>query len=207
MTKKYFAIRWKNGNKVLEYDTWDEVSKKVIGVKGVTFKGFTNKIEAKRWLAQDDVPYRRAGDPYKEDVLYIFVDGSYSSTKKLSGWGWVAVLNGKKIAEDSGVIINPPESRNICGELEATIQATRWYIKRCNYLNHLYPVIVHDYSGISNWALGYWEARKKIAINYVTFMQSHAHLFKFEKVGGHSGISWNDYADKLTRKNYDNIDI
>ena len=201
---KYYSIRWKNGDTVIVHDTWDNVKDRVIGVSGVTYKGHLKREDAEAWLNQAPIPYRKVGDSYKKDTLYLFVDGSFSPKRNVSGWGWVAVLNDKKIAEGYGVIHDVVTSRNICGELQATIEAVQWCLSYKDFPSTLAekPVIVHDYSGIGNWALGYWSASKPVAVKYQNFMASYAFLFNFEKVSGHKGIKWNEYADELTRKGY-----
>jgi ribonuclease HI len=199
--KKYFAIRYKEGNTDLNYDNWENVKKSVIGVSGVTFKGFEHEDDALSWLDQESILYRHSNLAYEQDSLYLFVDGSYSSKLKVSGWGWCAVINDEKIAEGYGVLPNPIESRNICGELKATMEAVKWYVTQSR--TNLRPVIVHDYSGIGNWALGYWSANKKVAIDYKNFMMQYKDIFAFEKVSGHSGHKWNEYADALTHKGDD----
>ena len=201
--KKYFAIRYKEGNTDLNYDNWENVKKLVIGVSDVTFKGFEHETDALAWLDQQPILYRHVSHKYEQDRLYLFVDGSYSAIRKVSGWGWVAVINDEKIAEGYGVIQSPPESRNICGELQATIEAVKWYVTQAR--TNLRPIIIHDYSGIGNWALGYWEAKKQVAIDYKNFMTQYKDIFDFEKVSGHSGHTWNDYADMLTHKGYEDL--
>lgn len=202
---KYYSIRWKNGNTVVLHDSWENVKEKVIGVNGVTFKGHDTLEDAEAWTNKPTVPYRRAGDPYKKDTIYLFVDGSFSQKRQVSGWGWVAVVNDQKIGEGNGVISHTVKSRNICGELRATIEAVRWYVSNRRDLmtrSSDKPVIVHDYSGIGNWALGYWQAKEDVAVEYQMYIQQYVNILDFEKVGGHSGIKWNDYADELTRKGY-----
>lgn len=204
MRKKYYCIKYISGETKIMQDIWDNVRPYVNGVPGVTYKGFDRLEDAKCWLGKPTIPYRDKDTPFKENVMYIFVDGSYSSKRGVSGWGWVAVINDNIVAENYGVITDLPEgenSRNICGELEATIQAVKWYLDYPEKV--LKPVIVHDYSGIGNWALGYWEAKKPVSMNYQIFIYPHKDLFNFEKCRGHSDIKWNDYADELTRRGYE----
>jgi ribonuclease HI len=203
---RYFAIRYKSGKTDLIYDRWENVQPKVSGVSGVTFKGFDFENQAKEWLGKNPIPYRTAKDSYDSERLYLFVDGSYSQSRGMAGWGWVAVLNDTVISEGYGALTGEPESRNICGELEATIEAVKWclaYMKRFEVKGK--PIIVHDYIGIGNWAFGYWEANKPVAVRYQNFMSSRCDKFEFEKVSGHKGVRWNEYADMLTKKGYTKV--
>jgi len=170
----------------------------------MTFKSFESKTAAEQWIQQPPVPYRTADTPHEKDVIYLYVDGSFSSKRNISGWGWVAVKNDKRISENYGYLDNLYGSRNIVGELTATQQGVA---SMTPIRNGLPIVVVHDYIGIANWALGYWAARKEVAIEYKHFMRQFTHLIesnqlRFEKVSGHKDIKWNDYADELTRKGY-----
>jgi ribonuclease H-related protein len=202
---KYFAIRYKSGKTEILYDKWDNIQHKVIGVSGVTFKGFDFEKHAQEWLGQAPIPYRTIKDEYKPDRLYIFVDGSFSASRNQAGWGWVAIQNDQVVAEACGTVPGNLDSRNICGELEAAMEAVRGclaYMKRFPVKEK--PIIVHDYIGIGNWACGYWEANRPVAVKYQNFMASRADKFEFEKVSGHKGIKWNEYADQLTKEGYTN---
>ena len=83
------------------------------------------------------------------------------------------------------------------------MEAADWYIN--SNLQYIKPVIVHDYSGIANWALGYWGANKKVSMAYSEYMWKYMDIFDYEKVSGHSGHKWNDYADELASRGYEEI--
>jgi ribonuclease HI len=204
MRKKYFAIRWQSGEVEIIHDTWNVVKEKVTHVSNVTFKSFNYYPDALAWVEQVPIPFRKAGDPLEKDTLYFFVDGSYSGNRKMAGWGWVAVVNDDKIGEDYGIVTNEDflSSRNIAGELQAATEAASWYVKNI-YPEYGKPIIVHDYAGIANWHLGYWDATKPVSVEYCRRMCKYENYFNFEKVNGHTGDKWNDYADELTRKGYD----
>lgn len=200
-SKKYFAIRYKNGKTLIKRDTWDNVKPLVERKSGVVFKGFMSSQDAEEWLNRCKVPYVYEDGFMKRDHIYLFVDGSYSTRRKCSGWGWVCVKNNMKQAEGFGVIDdeNMLESRNIVGELKATMEAVSWASKWYRDFT-----VVHDYMGISSWALGLWNANKRISRLYTDYMQKKMKERKisFIKVSGHKGIEWNEYADELTRKGY-----
>lgn len=198
--EKYFAIRYRNGTTSIRFGYWDMVKPHVQGKSGVIFKGFSNKKDAESWIAKESVVYAKDDGFMKTDVIYLFVDGSYSTGHRAAGWGWVCVKNNKILGQDHGVVYDGPiESRNIVGELKATMEAVAWAIERFDEFT-----IVHDYMGISSWPLGYWSARKFVSRAYNTFMLNKTKDKKvsFIKVGGHRGIRWNEYADSLAKKGY-----
>jgi ribonuclease HI len=205
MNKRYYAIRWKNGNKIIKYGYWVEIKQMVVGINGVVYKGFDFKKQAQEWLNKQTVVYRK-NDNLEPDKYYIFVDGSFTKKTNRSGWGWVCIKNNQIIAEDFGCVENITGSRNIIGELEATIQGISWSMKE--KLKEI--IIVHDYIGISCWALGLWDAKKFVAQEYVDFIKNTVKKkikLRFEKVGGHSGIKWNEYADYLSRKYMEKLNV
>lgn len=196
--KRYYAIRWPGGKTEIYYDGWDVIGSKVTGKKDVTFKGFDSRSTAEEWLEKPKIKRRQKNTPFKEDEIYIFVDGSYSSKRGISGWGWVAVLNDSKISEGNGILGNIHGSRNIVGELWATRQAVEWMATQ----GFRKVIIVHDYAGIGNWALGFWKPRAQVAKDYVEHIEPYLDRLVFEKCYGHTKIPWNDYVDALTRKGY-----
>src|SRR5690606_840071 len=130
--------------------------------------------------------FRDKDTPFQKDKIYIFVDGSYSSTRQVAGWGWVAIMNEQIIYQDHGVVtINDTDlsSRNICGELKAATEAMKWFS------NAGLPkpgVIVADYLGIINWALGFWKYSSAVARKYIKEIEPYLEGIEFEKCDGHS---------------------
>lgn len=172
------------------YKSWAECSSVVKGKKGSLFKGFETLIEAESWLSVREL------DHIDDDTTMIYVDGSYSpSASEYAGWGFVVVKNGKEVFAESGCSDAPALSRNIDGELLATINAIDW----CKNNNEEKVVICHDYEGIARWAQGEWNAKSEIAILYVANVQKKLKGISFKKVSGHSGDKWNDRADELAK--------
>jgi len=202
MIEKYYAVRWKEGNTAIKFGSWNTVSKTIQGHPGVTFKSFLLKEDAEEWLLKDSIPFRDKDTPFQKDKIYMFVDGSFSSKRMVSGWGFVAIRNEQIIHQDNGILTEADTdltSRNICGELKAATEAILWYSSAG--LDGK-GVIVCDYIGIANWALGFWSSSSPVAVDYIKKVTPHLEKIEFEKCSGHSGTIWNDYADELTRKGY-----
>lgn len=203
---KLYAVKYRNGHSHIYAGEWDSIRKHIDGKKGVKYKGFpiTAHREAEEWLARKAIPYRTKRTPHVKDKLYLYVDGSFSGKTRRAGWGWAAILNDVVIAEDWGSKSNITGSRNIAGELYATISGLQW----ADRFGAKEVIVVHDYAGIGCWALGYWKTRKPVSKEYKKVYDDVSQRVKvrFEKVNGHCGIKWNDYVDDLTRKYMENSD-
>lgn len=203
---RYYAVKYKDGETDILYGHWEDVAGAVIGKKGATFKGFGSKREAEEWLGREAVPFRDANTPHKKDMVYVYVDGAYTSKVeidgcKVSGWGFVIVKNEEILYEEYGTRPDRYKSRNITGELHATIMGIMWV----NIYKLAPAVVVHDYAGIANWALGYWGAKSEVAKNYCNAVKTHLTNISFEKVRGHQGVKWNEYADALAKKGIEEL--
>lgn len=185
--KKVYAVRFESG-KTQKFSNWNDCKRSVEGVKNVLFKGFPGEKEADLWLKNFDSDSKQSAE------VKVYVDGSFSPNNPNAGWGWVAVKNNHILTEESGTTLEKAESRNIDGELMASIQAIRWAKS-----NNFKVTIVYDYSGIEQWAIGAWKAKSNVAINYLRDLKETNYPVKFEKVEGHSGDKWNDYADNLAQ--------
>jgi ribonuclease HI len=197
VTPKHYAVKYRNGSSKIFYGDWDTVCHKVLYRKGVVYKGFKDKADAEKWLEKSPIPYRTKDMPHSRNMHYLYVDGSFSQKTGRSGWGWVIVRNGNALVEDFGSCDNSSGSRNIVGEVYAAAHGVEYCAE-----NKISPIVlVHDYAGIALWPLGHWVARKPVAKEYVEKMKSLMKRIevRFEKVNGHCGIIWNDYADELTR--------
>jgi len=189
----FYAAKFPDGtNKI--FLNWPSCEKAVKGKSGVRFKKFTSHDAAQLWLetSSQSPPDSSVLKSSENPKLLIYVDGSYKEGIPYAGWGWVAVKEGQEIASARGRTEAPALSRNIDGEIEATLQALRW-VKL-----HYEPFIIcHDYQGISSWAQGEWQAKSEIARYYIREIKSLNIPMAFNKVKGHSGDCWNERADAL----------
>ena len=185
---KIYAV-YDNG-KIEFFNAWADCLKRIHKQSNILYKGFSNQKLANDWVFKLESSKLAPSDSIK-----IYVDGSFNPQYKYAGWGWIAIHNQKAIAENHGITNKPALSRNIDGEIEATIQASQWASKQ-------YPsfIIVHDYIGLAHWFLGTWKIQSEIAHYYVDKMQDYKGKVFFEKVVAHSGNKWNNRADELAKK-------
>lgn len=140
-----------------------------------------------------------------EEVAYAYVDGSYRSDKTVS-YGTVILHNGetkmfsgRKTDKEIDV-----SSRNIVGELLGALRA----LKYCED-NNIGNLILHfDYKGIGCWAITEptlqiaesitpWKAKTEVAKYYQKRMKDTKVNIIFKKVTAHTGVYYNEIADKL----------
>ncbi len=200
--KNFYAAVFKDGAHRI-YSNWPACQKATSGVADVRFKGFATKSEADAWIAlclpneasltAEDPSDRTPAATAPPGAVLIYVDGSYIHKRcKRAGWAWIAIKDGKALAQDSGVTEEDALSRNIDGELEAAIQAMEWA-----HRNGHRAVICHDYAGIAAWAMGLWQVKAEISKGYVERIRDIKSGITFRKVTGHSGDVWNDKVDAL----------
>ena len=196
--KKVYAVLFPDGTSRL-FQAWADCRKAVHGIKGVHFKGFPSRDEAEDWLAgiksgqsSPEPEQEWARDPGLPQAVHLYVDGAYRPGCKRAGWAWVAIREGRKVAEEAGVTEADALSRNIDGELEAAIRAMAWAFGQ-----GFKGVVFHDYSGIAMWATGAWKVKAPVSKAYVERISTLKAHFTFRKVAAHTGDVWNEYVDKL----------
>lgn len=217
--KKYYAV--KCGVKPGIYETWAECEIQIKGFSSAQYKSFGSIAEAEKYMSgEEDISAESVNFENKhmseqmneqveeelrrlgEDEVIAFVDGSYSSTEEKSGFGVIIIDNRgiqtplyksftKKLSADF------LELRNVAAELEGVKEAIKWAIA----YNKTKIKIYYDYEGIGKWADGSWQAKKDITRQYVAFLREKRVLIAIEfcKVPAHSGIEYNEIADKLAK--------
>lgn len=154
MKIKYYAV--KKGYQPGIYTSWEECEKQVKGYSGAEYQRFYSLEDAEAFLGNSLLLYG----------LHIFVDGCYSDKKKVASYGYVAVKDNNIIQEASGIMDKYTETRNIAGELKATVEAINWAIKQ----GYSKVYIHYDYEGIEKWATGEWKAKNNISRLYIDYI-------------------------------------
>jgi len=133
---------------------------------------------------------------YKNKGIEIDVDGSYSGG--ITSYAAVARKNGKVIHELYGIVkVSDVEgSHQVAGEIHAVIETVNW----CEEKKIKSVIIYYDYLGLEMWARGKWKAKKNLTQEYSAFMKSRSLKIKWVKIDSHTGVKWNEYADKLAKK-------
>ena len=200
--KNYYVV--KEGSKVGIFTNWNECQASVKGYKGAVFKGFESKAEALDWFnglasvstdqgesIDGDAPCDTLG-PFDYEV---YTDGSFY--KGRYSYGYAFIKDGEVVFESKGVgeDLEAASMRNVAGELAAVVHA----VQKAKTLEARI-LIYHDYSGVSHWVTGDWQAKNKFTQAYVEFMKAHHGLYEFRKVAGHSGDRFNDYVDRLAKE-------
>ncbi|ODA42836.1 ribonuclease H family protein [Desulfosporosinus sp. BG] len=200
--KNYYAV--KEGAKLGIFSNWPECHASVKGYKGAVFKGFETKAEALEWLnGREEVlvdlkvksTLNELPDSIDSIDYEVYTDGSYSNGRY--SYGYAFIKDAQVVFESNGVgdDLEAAKMRNVAGE----IAAVRHAVEKAKILEARIR-IYHDYSGISLWVTGDWQAKNKFTQAYVKFMRAHHGLYEFKKVTGHSGNRFNDYVDRLAKE-------
>ena len=132
--------------------------------------------------------------------LIAYVDGSYDKESGVYGSGCVLIKeDGAICLELSNYGKDEDGVWNVAGEVSAAAQAIQY--AQSNDYNEVH--ICYDYQGIEAWANGSWKAKKNVSKVYAAFVKSvrsQGLTITFEKVKAHSGVEYNELADKLAKK-------
>jgi ribonuclease HI len=102
------------------------------------------------------------------------------------------VYNGKEDNEDLA------EMRNVSGEIKGAMVAMEVALEKGKDILYLH----YDYMGIEQWATGQWKTNKDGTKAYKAYYDSIKDRLKVEfvKVKAHSGIEYNEEADRLAKE-------
>ena len=209
MVKFYYAV--KNGRNPGIYYTWAECENQVKGFKEAKYKKFKTYEEAASFIEEDDIQLEDGTkgnleeglkleiNDMKDDEAVAYVDGSFSMETKTFSYGVVfftteakEVFSGKDNSQDLA------EMRNVAGELCGAMAAMKTSLSKGKKTLYLH----YDYMGIEESAKGNWKTNKAGTKAYKEYYDSIKDQLKvvFIKVLAHSGVEYNEEADRLAKK-------
>ena len=195
--KKYYAV--KIGRTPGIYLSWADCKAQVNGYPGAIYKGFETKEEADLFLGIASTQSKEDHEEYDATWAKAYVDGSYDIAQKRFACGGI-ILFGDEEIEFSQVYEDETlaEMRNVAGE----IKGAEYAIDYCIAHGWKRLVIYHDYQGIASWCNGTWKCNKIGTMQYRAYcLEAQKQLeLAFVKVKGHSGVKYNELADKLAKK-------
>lgn len=209
---KIYAVR--KGRKIGIFYTWNDCKNSVSGFPGAIYKSFdneadaisflNNEIEQNEFLSKDNLLIKEnVLQEVNNDITVAFVDGSYEDSIKTYSYGsYILTKENNEIKEyELQQSFNDEQflsSRNVSGEIFGVIKTLEW----CLLNNKTNIKFYYDYEGIEKWANDTWQANTEISKNYKEFHNTNKILFnsiQFQKVNAHSGIEYNEKADKLAK--------
>lgn len=223
--KYYYAVR--TGRTPGIYTSWDECRTQIFHFPAAIYKKFSTMAEAEAFM-QNAVPAEPAAsaasaasaepaaataepagdfpaapadslfDGVATDAL-AYVDGSFNAASAVYGYGVVILARDGSEHRFQGSGSDPELSsmRNVAGEIHGAMRA----VKEAVSLGIPSLTVFYDYLGIQCWAEGIWKANKKGTQNYRDFIKaSRAQIdIRFHKVKAHSGVHYNEIADRLAK--------
>lgn len=212
--QKFYAVRV--GRIPGVYETWEQAQEQIKGFSGAKYKSFLTEEEAISYISLKEVEESdNLSDKtfeinqiieleiknLQEEEVIAFVYGSYSNTSEKEKYSFGVVLITNK-SENSlykaFVDKTNMATRNIAGEIEGVKQAILWAIDSKKQKIKIF----YNYEGIEKWATKEWKTNVKLSQDYSKFFDEKSKLIKieFEHVKAHSGIIYNEKADKLAKR-------
>lgn len=213
MSKKYYAVA--KGKTPGIYFSWEDCKAQVEQFSGAVYKSFSTLEEAAGFIENagvsvsendmeqmtlDIVESDGQEEPISTDTCLIaYVDGSYDHSQLRYAYGCALVLPEEVVTlNGSGEEPDYVTMRNVAGEILGSEQAVLWA------LEHGYQeiVIYYDYEGIEKWANDVWKANKPGTQRYKEFIAEKRKqiTISFQKVAAHTGVKYNEMADKLAKE-------
>ncbi len=132
--------------------------------------------------------------------IHLYVDGTFINGK--AGYGYVIIRNNDVTKYGSGLTKEDNSLRNITGEISGVLEGVKYCVER----NFQSIVIHYDYEGLKKWVTGEWKTNKDLTRSYKNNMDEYSKKIKilWHKEPAHSGITYNELADKLAKKAVEN---
>lgn len=138
---------------------------------------------------------------FEDYDMIAYVDGSYGIAEGCYSSGIVIIENTSQDVKLFQGLVTEKEyakARNVSGEILASIYALNY----ANKMSYKKIKICHDYEGISKWYKREWKSNPTnisglylyFKDNYIIDINVH-----FEWVQGHTGVFYNEIADRLAK--------
>ena len=201
--ERFYAVRV--GRRTGLFRTWDECREQIWQYPNSEFKSFYDLKDVTAYMNFKEIKQQRkefvrthkdSKKPLHGIGAYAFSDGSYNTTTGIYGYGGFLVYK-KKFYLLIGRASDPElaKMRNVTGEIMGAMAATQ----KAEELGIKEFSLFYDYSGISAWATGMWEATKNGTKAYASFMRKTDITINFIPVKAHNGVNGNEYADILAK--------
>lgn len=197
--KNFYAV--KKGRKTGIFRSWNECRAQVDKFSGAVYKGFETLEEAQAYLdGEKNAPVSSSPEDFlKEAELVAYVDGSYNPANGKYGCGCVLLYDDH--VETLSKTGDDPEAasmNNVAGEILGAVCAAE-YAAAHGFSSLL---IAHDYTGVGCWADGSFQAKNRFTQTYQQTIEKYRRMLtiKFCKVDAHTGIKYNEMADRLAKK-------
>ncbi|MBU5311433.1 ribonuclease H family protein [Tissierella carlieri] len=198
MGKFYYAVR--KGKTPGIYETWGKCEEQVKGYSGAEYKKFSTYEEALSFIDGGNEEIKLLDkSQLKENEAIAYVDGSFDIRNSTYSYGVVFItLDGKETYSGREDNEELAEMRNVSGEIKGAMVAMDLAIEKGKDTLYLH----FDYTGIEQWAKGSWKTNKDGTRFYKEFYDSIKDKLNvvFIKVKAHSGIEYNEEADKLAKE-------
>lgn len=183
----FYGVMFEDGSGGV-FDNWEDCSNAVVGKSNCRYKKFKQRENAESFAMGEYVD--TLPESVSLDIPTYFTDGNYKDGSV--GCGFVLVENGKVNKFCCAVSGN---NRNLTGELASVMLSIKHAIEKG------YPQIqiISDYNGIELLATGAWTAKNAEFIDYVKFIERVDVDIRFTTISGHSGVEYNELADKLSK--------
>ena len=195
---KYYAV--KRGHSTGVFDSWADCQKATQGFSGADFRSFSSREEAEAFIQDKDLWKERVSKDNTDGFPVAFTDGSFDESLSRYSYGVILISPDGQESIICGFGDNKRfiESKNIIGEIFGVINAFDWAVSNGYDKIKVY----HDYEGLPKWLSGEWAAKTEASKMFVgLFNAKYDGIINpvFEKVPGHSNISYNDRADQLAK--------
>ena len=138
-----------------------------------------------------------------EHSSIAFTDGSYNNKNQRGGYGVILLTNTEKFYFIKSFDINKQNHREILNlhSVGTECEAVKRAIYESIILNKKNISIYYDYDGIEKWINHEWDLSTNYADTYYDYIikSSKQISIKFNKIKSHSGIYFNELADKLAK--------